>query len=181
MSCGKLVLLWAPWRMKYITSPKQERCIFCIGSSEDKDPENLVVYRGSKSFIIMNKYPYNTGHLMVAPYRHVGDLAELSDEELLDLMKNVNLSIKILKESMKPEGFNIGVNLGRAAGAGIEDHVHIHVVPRWVGDTNFMPVLSQVKVIPELLEATYSKLKEALSKVLGGAGAKLEDRDIHEK
>ena len=161
----RLAILWAPWRMKYIESPRRETCIFCIGDDESKDKENLVVYRGSKSFIIMNRYPYNTGHLMIAPYRHVGDLTQLSDEELLDLMKNVNLSIKILRETFKPEGFNIGVNIGRVAGAGIEDHVHIHVVPRWAGDTNFMPTIAQVKVIPELLETTYNKLKEALSRL----------------
>jgi len=114
----------------------------------------------------MNRYPYNTGHLIVAPYRHVGDLVELTEEELVDLMKNVNLSIRILREALKPEGFNIGLNMGRVAGAGIEDHLHIHVVPRWAGDTNFMPVIAHVKVMPELLESTYDKLRQALFKVL---------------
>ena len=162
----RLAILWAPWRMKYIESPKREACVFCVSENEEKDRENLIVYRGSKSFIIMNKYPYNTGHVMIAPYKHVGDLTLLTDEELLDLMRNVNLSIKILREALKPEGFNIGINMGRAAGAGIEDHVHIHVVPRWLGDTNFMPVISQIKVMPELLETTYNKLREALSKLI---------------
>ena len=174
----KLAILWAPWRIKYIESPKTETCIFCLEKTEEKDRENLVVYRGLKSFIIMNRYPYNTGHLMVAPYRHVGDLQKLAEEELLDLIKNVNLSIRILKEALKPEGFNIGINIGRAAGAGIEDHVHVHVVPRWIGDTNFMPVIAQVKVLPELLESTYDKLKKALSKVLEGAPLS-EDRHFH--
>lgn len=162
----RLAILWAPWRIKYIESPKAEACIFCVEGMEAKDRENLVVYRGSKSFVMMNKYPYNTGHLMVAPYRHVRDSLELTEEEMLDLMKSVNLSIRILREALKPEGFNIGINMGRVAGAGIEDHLHIHVVPRWAGDTNFMPVVAHVKVMPELLESTYDKLRGALSKVL---------------
>jgi len=162
----RLAILWAPWRMKYIESPKRDTCIFCVGENEEKDRENLILYRGSKSFIIMNRYPYNTGHVMIAPYKHIGDLTLLTDEELLDLMRNVNLSIKILKEALKPEGFNIGINIGKVAGAGIEDHVHIHVVPRWLGDTNFMPVISQIKVMPELLETTYNKLREALSRLI---------------
>ncbi|MHC1627209.1 MAG: HIT family protein [Candidatus Nezhaarchaeales archaeon] len=162
----RLAILWAPWRMKYIESPKKETCIFCIGEDKEKDRKNLIVYRGSKSFIIMNRYPYNTGHVMIAPYKHVGDLTLLTDEELLDLMKNVNLSIRILREALKPEGFNIGINMGKVAGAGVEDHVHVHVVPRWLGDTNFMPVISQIKVMPELLETTYDKLREALSKLI---------------
>lgn len=162
----KLAILWAPWRIKYIESPRTEVCIFCINEETAKDRENLILYRGSRSFIIMNRYPYNTGHLMVAPYRHVGDLLVLTDDELLDLVKNVNLSVRILKETLKPEGFNIGINMGKVAGAGVEDHIHIHVVPRWAGDTNFMPTIAQVKVMPELLEATYDKLRGNLLKLL---------------
>jgi len=162
----KFAILWAPWRIKYIESPKAEACIFCVEGMEEKDRENLVVYRSVKSFVMMNKYPYNTGHLMVAPYRHVRDLVNLTEEELLDLAKSVNLSIMILREALKPEGFNIGINMGRVAGAGIEDHIHVHVVPRWAGDTNFMPVLAHVKVMPELLQSTYDKLRGVLSKVL---------------
>jgi ATP adenylyltransferase len=163
---NKFAILWAPWRIKYIESPKARACIFCIEEAETRDRENLVVYRGRRSFVVMNRYPYNTGHLMVAPYRHVRDLVELTEEELLDLMKNVSLSIRILREALKPEGFNIGMNMGKVAGAGIEDHLHIHVVPRWAGDTNFMPVIACVKVMPELLESTYDRLRNALSKVL---------------
>lgn len=162
----RLAILWAPWRMKYLESLRRETCIFCIGKDSGKDQENLVVYRGLKSFIMVNKYPYNTGHVMVAPYRHVSDLTNLTDEELLDTMKNVSLSIRILREALRPEGFNIGVNLGKVSGAGIEDHIHIHVVPRWLGDTNFMPVVSQAKVIPELPETTCRKLREALSRLM---------------
>jgi len=165
---NRLAILWAPWRIKYIESPRARTCIFCVEGVEAKDRENLVVYRGSKSFIMMNRYPYNTGHLMVAPYRHVGDLVELTEEELIDLVKNVNLSIRVLREALKPEGFNVGINMGRIAGAGIEDHIHVHVVPRWAGDTNFMPVIASVKVMPELLESTYDRLRSALSKVLEG-------------
>ena len=177
---NRFAILWAPWRIKYIESPKSQHCIFCIEGAEAKDRENLVVYRGRKSFVMMNRYPYNTGHLMVAPYRHVGDLVELTEEELLDLMKNVNLSIRILREALKPEGFNIGINMGRIAGAGIEDHVHIHVVPRWTGDTNFMPVIAHVKVMPELLESTYDRLRSSLSKVLEEDEID-ENRDLHTK
>ncbi|MEM4575870.1 MAG: HIT domain-containing protein [Candidatus Nezhaarchaeales archaeon] len=175
----KLAILWAPWRIKYIESPRVESCIFCVSSSEDRDRENLVIYRGAHSFILMNKYPYNTGHLMVAPYRHVKDLISLREDELLDIMKSVNMSIRVLNEALRPEGFNIGINMGRAAGAGIEDHVHVHVVPRWIGDTNFMPILSNVKVIPELLESTYDRLKKALSALLEGPIH--ENRDFYKK
>ncbi|MEM2058454.1 MAG: HIT domain-containing protein [Thermoproteota archaeon] len=154
--------------MKYVEAAKNESCFLCIGKDESHDHRSLVVWRGRKSFIIMNRYPYNVGHLMVVPFRHVGDLTQLVDEERLDMVKNVDLSIMLLRETLKPDGFNIGVNIGKAAGAGLEGHVHVHVVPRWFGDTNFMPVISQVKVIPELLETTYSKLREAVSKRLKG-------------
>ncbi|MEM2213413.1 MAG: HIT domain-containing protein [Candidatus Nezhaarchaeales archaeon] len=162
----RLAILWAPWRIKYIESPRTKACILCIGEEVARDRELLVVHRGFKSFIIMNRYPYNTGHLMVAPYRHVGDLLELTGDELLDLVRNVNLSVRLLKETLKPEGFNIGINIGRVAGAGIEDHLHVHVLPRWIGDTNFMPTIAQVKVMPELLESTYDRLKASLLKIL---------------
>lgn len=175
----KLAILWAPWRIKYIESPRVESCIFCVSASENRDRENLVIYRGAHSFILMNKYPYNTGHLMVAPYRHVKDLMYLTDEELLDIMKSVKMSIRVLNEALRPEGFNIGINMGRAAGAGVEDHIHVHVVPRWIGDTNFMPVLSHVKVIPELLEATYDRLKKVCQNSLEGSTH--ENRNFYEK
>jgi len=128
--------------------------------SEDRDEENLILFRGERSFIIMNRYPYNNGHLMIAPNRHVGDLLQLSDDELIELVKMVKLAVKALKSEYNPDGFNIGLNLGRAAGAGLEDHLHIHVIPRWVGDTNFMPIISETKTIPELLTESYSRLKK---------------------
>lgn len=153
-------IFWAPWRMKYIKSfgEKRDECIFCSKPKENRDEENLILYRGERGFIILNRFPYNSGHLMVAPYRHVRELEELSEDELLELMKLLIMSIKALKEEYKPEGFNVGANIGRVAGAGIEGHIHFHVVPRWGGDTSFMSVLSETKIIPELLEETYRRL-----------------------
>lgn len=156
--------LWAPWRMAYIKEAKAEPgCIFCRAVSETEDSKRYVVYRGEKAFIIMNLYPYNNGHVMVTPFRHVGSIEQMEDEELLEVMKLVRLSVKVISKVMKPDGFNIGVNIGRFAGAGIEDHVHFHVVPRWKGDTNFMTVVSDTRVLPETLEQTYRRLVEAIS------------------
>lgn len=159
--------LWAPWRMSYIESSKQdkEECIFCVKPRENRDEENLILKRGRYAFIVMNLYPYNTGHVMVSPYRHVPSLVELTDEEGMEVMKLVALSIKALQHAMNPHGFNVGANIGRIAGAGIAEHVHIHVVPRWAGDTNFMTVVSGTKVMPELITDTYKKLVNSLSKV----------------
>lgn len=151
--------VWAPWRMEYIEQGERvPGCIFCIKPSEGKDRENGIVYKGRTTFIMMNAYPYNTGHLMIAPYKHTADLYQLSDEELLEINHLVRYSVKLLQAAMGPDGFNLGVNLGRTAGAGIADHVHWHVVPRWNGDTNFMPVIGNAKVLPESLDATYDKL-----------------------
>ncbi|MCS7103229.1 MAG: HIT domain-containing protein [Candidatus Korarchaeum sp.] len=161
--------LWAVWRMPYIkllASEGEKECIFCTLPREGRDRDNLILYRSKLSFIILNKYPYNPGHLMVAPYRHVANLDELEDREVTDVMKLLRLSIRILKRAMSPEGFNIGMNIGKVAGAGFEGHIHIHVVPRWVGDANFMPILSNTKVISEALSNTYDELK----KVLDGVG-----------
>ena len=154
--------LWAPWRMEYIKKPKEKECLFCRVIREDKDRENLVLYRSKHGFIILNKYPYNNGHLMVAPYKHTPTPLELREEEDLDLSYLIKLCMKILDKTMRPQGFNIGANIGRAAGAGIEEHYHIHIVPRWIGDTNYMPIISDTKVIVEHLYATYDKLREAL-------------------
>ncbi len=158
--------LWAPWRIEYIRSPKHDGCIFCDFPKEDRDRERLILYRGEHSFIIMNNYPYNPGHVMIAPYRHVGKWEDLTDDELLEIMELSQLMIKALKKAMNPHGFNMGVNLGRVAGAGIDDHVHLHIVPRWNGDTNFMPVIADTKVIPESLEEAYDELKKAIDEVL---------------
>ncbi len=151
-------ILWAPWRMEYIKSEKTGGCIFCVKPKENRDKENLILYRGERSFIILNRYPYNNGHLMVAPYRHLSELEMLDRDEMTEIMMLLSKSIVALKKEYNPNGFNVGVNIGRAAGAGIEDHIHFHVVPRWVGDTNYMPVLSETKVLPQLLQETYEKL-----------------------
>ncbi len=149
--------LWAPWRMEYILSEKEKECLFCVKPKEEKDRDNLILYRYKNTFVIMNKYPYNNGHIMVVPYRHVSTLEGLSDEELFELMKVTSYSIKCIKEVYNPEGFNIGINLGEAAGAGIEEHLHIHIVPRWAGDSSFMTVIGEIKVIPEHILETYDR------------------------
>lgn len=153
--------LFAPWRMTYIEYAKvgkEQGCFICNATKSDNLEENLVLYKGRHVIILMNKFPYNTGHLLIAPNRHVADFAQLSDEELLALSKALVQSIEVIKRAFSPDGFNIGVNLGRVAGAGLESHLHIHVVPRWNGDTNFMPVIADTKVIPEALKDTYRKL-----------------------
>jgi ATP adenylyltransferase len=151
--------IWAPWRIKYIQMGKVEGCFLCEKSGQDKDVENYILHRGKKNFVILNSYPYNPGHLMVAPYRHVATLEGLSTDELLEHFELVTLSLKVLRGVFDAPGFNIGINVGRIAGAGLEEHVHTHIVPRWQGDTNFMPVLSDVRVLPEALAETYDKLK----------------------
>lgn len=158
-------ILWAPWRMEYILKAKEgedESCIFCSRIKQKFDKKNLILHRSQKAFIIMNRFPYNNGHLMVVPNRHIGDLMELSSGEKSELFSLLQLSIKALNRVMAPHGFNIGMNLGRVAGAGIEDHLHFHIVPRWNGDTNYMPVISNTKVVSEALDKSYEKLVEAL-------------------
>jgi len=158
--------LWSPWRLQYVAGSykKSAGCIFCEKiPTPEKDRQNLVLLRGDKGFMMLNLFPYNTGHFMVAPYVHVPSVEDLDADTLADLMGMVNRGIAALRRAYQPDGINIGINLGAAAGAGIVDHVHIHVVPRWVGDTNFMPVFSETKVIPELLEGTYERLRAALS------------------
>jgi ATP adenylyltransferase len=156
--------LWAPWRMEYIGKEQPPGCLFCRAIADPSDPDaSLVVWRPEGGIVMLNKFPYNSGQVMVAPRAHKGDLADLTDEESLALMRALGRTIKVLREALKPEGFNVGANLGRVAGAGIPDHVHLHVVPRWNGDTNFMPVLSEVKVVNEHLEQTAEKLKRAFA------------------
>ncbi len=156
--------LWTPWRMAYLKGSKEKGCIFCnkIRASKRSDRKNLVLWRGERAFIVLNLYPYSNGHLMVAPYEHVGDLEALDGETLQEMMLLVAKSIRALRRIMNPQGFNIGANLGRVAGAGVDDHVHLHIVPRWGGDTNFMPVLAETRMIPELLPQTYAKLQKAM-------------------
>jgi ATP adenylyltransferase len=153
--------LWAPWRLEYIQSAdEQEGCVFCRARDGD-DEESLVVHRGKRAFVVLNKYPYASGHLMVAPHRHEREFGDLEDEEALEMHQLAASGLAALAQTMRPQGFNIGWNLGRIAGAGVVDHVHMHVVPRWAGDTNFMPVLADVKVLPEALEQSRRKLAEA--------------------
>jgi ATP adenylyltransferase len=159
---GSMEHLWAPWRIEYLQRAPDTGCILCQKTSEDNDEANLVLYRGRHNFVILNAFPYNPGHLMVAPYRHIADLQQLSDEEAKELFDIVKRSVELLKEVMRPAGFNIGLNMGKAAGAGIADHLHTHIVPRWDGDTNFMPVLSDTKVMSEALSGTYRKLRGRL-------------------
>jgi len=154
-------ILWAPWRMKYVryeALKREEGCFLCRAARAEKLEEQLVLYRGRDGLVVMNKYPYNTGHLLVAPLRHVPSLEDLEEEELCKLFSLVKRCLKLLRAALNPDGFNIGVNLGRVAGAGLEDHVHVHIVPRWNGDTNFMPIIADTKVIPEALKDTYRAL-----------------------
>jgi ATP adenylyltransferase len=153
--------LWAPWRLEYIKgADEQEGCVFCR-AAQAGDEDGLVVRRGRRAFVLVNKYPYAAGHLMVAPFRHQGDFGELDADEAVEIHRLAASGLAALAEAMRPQGFNLGWNLGRIAGAGVADHVHLHVVPRWAGDTNFMPVLADVKVIPEALADTRAKLAEA--------------------
>ncbi len=151
--------IWAPWRIQYIEMEKPVECILCEKPKQNKDAQNYILHRGEKNFIILNSYPYNPGHLMVSPYRHIASPEELTEEERREHFEIVSRSVEVLRRVFSPGGFNIGINLGKAAGAGIDDHVHTHIVPRWQGDTNFMAVLSDVKVLPEALADTYRKLK----------------------
>lgn len=153
-------ILWAPWRMAYITRANKPRgCIFCVKPRERRDATNYLLHRGAHAFVMMNLFPYNSGHLLIAPYAHVKSLEDLSDAAALEVHRLTTLSLRALRAEMRPEGFNLGVNLGRVSGAGIEAHVHLHVVPRWNGDTNFMPLFGETRVIPEHLKATYRKLR----------------------
>ena len=153
--------IWAPWRIKYIEVAKAgvEGCFLCDKPKENKDAENYILYRGKQNFIILNSYPYNPGHLMVAPYRHLASPDDLAKDELHEHFETVSRAVEVLKKVFNPGGFNIGINLGRAAGAGVADHIHTHIVPRWVGDNNFMPVVGEVRVLPQALAETYDKLK----------------------
>ncbi len=156
--------LWAPWRMEYVGKEPRPGCLFCRVIENADDPDaSLVVWRPEGAIVMLNKFPYNSGHVMVVPVAHKPDLAELSDEESASLMSALRRTLKVLRAELTPEGFNVGANIGRVSGAGIPDHVHLHVVPRWNGDTNFMPVLAEVKVINEHVERTAEKLRAAFA------------------
>ena len=151
--------LWAPWRIEYIRSPKEDGCIFCDKPAGDNEREDLILYHGEKVFILMNLYPYNNAHLMIAPYIHVDNTEELDADTYKEIMVLADQSMAILKETMDAQGFNFGANIGAAAGAGIEEHIHFHIVPRWAGDTNFMPVLGHTKVEVQGLQECYDLLR----------------------
>jgi ATP adenylyltransferase len=153
--------LWAPWREAYITAPKNEKqgCIFCDKPRTERDEEAYILYRAPRTFVMLNTFPYNPGHLMVAPFAHVGDLENLDRETLAELMDVTRQCVQALRAAVHPEGFNVGMNLGAPAGAGVVDHLHMHVVPRWGGDTNFMSVVSGVRVLPQGLDRTYEILR----------------------
>lgn len=155
--------LWAPWRMGYVTAEQPEGCIFCTKPAAGDDEANQILYRGDLAFIMLNAFPYNAGHLLVAPLRHVADALEMTPQESSELLYGIRIAMEVLRAALAPEGFNIGVNLGRAAGAGYADHLHVHVVPRWTGDTNFMAVSAETRVVPEALAETYRRLKETLA------------------
>ncbi|HNX52347.1 MAG TPA: HIT domain-containing protein [Pontiellaceae bacterium] len=156
--------LWAPWRVEYIHSEKNGECFLCRMFRENTDRKNLLLVRGKTCAVMLNRYPYNSGHLMVAPYRHIAEPAGLTPEENLEMAALTARAVDVLRTVMSPHGFNIGINLGEAAGAGLKDHLHQHIVPRWVGDTNFMPVLGGPRVIPEALEITYDLLLKSFNR-----------------
>jgi ATP adenylyltransferase len=160
--------LWAPWRLEFIVADKPDGCIFCLFPAEDRDRERLVLARSPHSFVILNKFPYNNGHLMVVPRAHVSRLEDLADDAFADLQATLRTSIRVLRDDCGPEGLNVGMNLGRCAGAGIADHLHWHVVPRWSGDVNFMPVIAETRVVPEHLVRAWDRLRPKFDAAFGG-------------
>ncbi|MER3403187.1 MAG: HIT family hydrolase [Chloroflexota bacterium] len=156
--------LWAPWRFQYVSQAgkRDAGCIFCTKPAEQKDAENFILWRSTYSCALLNLYPYTSGHTMVVPYRHIADITDLTPEESLDLWQVMQRCVRALQQTYRPDGFNIGFNLGRSAGAGIEEHLHLHIVPRWHGDTNFMTTIGAARVLPETLPQTYERLKTAL-------------------
>lgn len=153
--------LWSPWRMKYIQSNKeQDGCVFCLAQELQDSPENLIVHRGKRAFVILNRFPYTSGHLMAVPYDHQATIIDLEGDTRAEMMELSNQCILVLKKVYRPQGFNVGINIGGAAGAGIREHVHMHIVPRWNGDTNFMSALGDTRVLPETLEETYWRIRK---------------------
>ncbi len=159
---GQLNNIFTPWRLTFILGKKPEKCVFCKATEDGEDGRDFVLYRGKTALVMLNRYPYSTGHLLIIPYAHKADLEELSEEELCEMTRLAKMFAGVLKKTLNPDGYNVGMNIGKVAGAGIADHVHLHVVPRWDGDTNFMPVLANVKIQPTDLEAVYKTLKDAL-------------------
>ena len=165
LSRGSARRLWAPWRARYVSQLPQHGCLFCRKASQRAGRRNLVVKRGHTAFVLLNLYPYNNGHLMVAPYRHLKDWDQLSQPEILDIVGLMQGAQRLLTMLMRPDGFNIGCNIGRVAGAGVVGHLHVHVVPRWNGDTNFMPVCTNTKVISQSLLELYDRLRELYASI----------------
>jgi ATP adenylyltransferase len=157
--CGQR--LWAPWRLDYIRGPKPEECIFCSQPRLGNDEDALIVHRGERCFVMLNTFPYNNGHLMVSPFEHLRSIGDLDDAVLLELMRLTQRSLRAIREAYGAEGFNIGINDGKVAGAGVEDHLHLHVVPRWEADTNFMSVIGSTRVLPQSLKESYAELRSA--------------------
>ena len=156
--------IWAPWRLRYVKDAnKNTECIFCTKPAEGDDRENLIVHRGERCYVILNLFPYTNGHLMVAPFEHVGRVQDIAPEVTAELMALAQRSMAILENVYAPEGFNLGVNQGRIAGAGVEGHIHLHVVPRWAGDNNYMPVIADTRVMPQSLEESHEALREGFS------------------
>jgi ATP adenylyltransferase len=152
--------LWTPWRYQYISNiRKTDRCVFCIQSSPERDAELFVLFRGKLNFVILNIFPYTSGHVLIAPYQHTSSFADCSPEESLEMIELAKRCQSAIEQIYDPDGFNLGMNLGRCAGAGVEDHLHLHVVPRWTGDSNFMTITGESRVLPEDLETTFRKLK----------------------
>lgn len=156
-------IIWAPWRMEYIKKINKKDCFLCKAIREKKDSKNFVILRSKHCIGVLNIYPYNNGHLMIAPLRHISSFEKLTSHETNEMLAHTKKMIQILKKILKPEGFNLGLNIGKSAGAGVKGHLHLHIVPRWVGDTNFMPVLSNTKVIPQALKNVYKKIKKVLN------------------
>ncbi|MGE4553646.1 MAG: HIT domain-containing protein [Desulfovibrionaceae bacterium] len=159
-------VLWAPWRLDYILGPKPDECVFCIPEHTREDEERLVLWRGKTAFIIMNRFPYNNGHVMVCPYRHVSCVTELTPDEAAECMHLLQASVAVLKHDFRPQGINAGLNLGEAAGAGIAAHMHFQIVPRWNGDASFMAVFGETRVVPEHIRTTYRRLKPLFAETL---------------
>jgi ATP adenylyltransferase len=153
--------LWTPWRMKYIQSRKAKGCVFCKALKSEDGPDNLIVTRGKTCFVNLNRYPYTSGHIMVLPFVHVRHLSDLDRETRSEMMELANKGTQVLKKVYNPQGFNVGLNLGEAAGAGIEEHIHMHVVPRWVGDSNFMAAVGETRMLPEDILESYRRIKAA--------------------
>jgi ATP adenylyltransferase len=164
--------IWAPWRMKYIShleDPVDEGCIFCTKPEQDTDKKNLLIVRRKFCFALMNLYPYNNSHILVVPYRHLSSFEDLDSEELLECQETIQDAIGVMRKSMSPHGFNIGMNLGKAGGAGIEQHLHWHLVPRWIGDANFMPIIGDTKVVSESIEESWKRMADGFSQLRSGS------------